>query len=802
MKEGEILSELILPQNAIPSELLALNHWVNWGPRKNKQGETINKMPIDPKTGKNAHSNYPATWGSFDQAAAGVTRFQNISGFGFVFSEQDPYCGVDLDKCRDQQTGVIEPWALDIVADLASYTEISPSGTGLHIVVRGKVPGKRNRSGHIEMYDRGRYFTMTGNILPGTLATINERQDALDRLYARTFNENTPPQPQAARPLDLSDRELIQRIESSAQGAKFARLWQGDISEHGGDDSVADLALCNILRFWTGGDESRIDSLFRQSGLMRDKWEREDYRRLTIGKALEEKTCFDPQYASSSTCANDWPDLEPLRTPELPLVAPMTAEMLPEPFRVWLADIARRMQCPLDFVAVGAIVAASSVIGAGCGIRPKVRDDWEVICNLWGGPVARPSMMKTPSLAEVIKILARMEAEEAERFDELKRFHDAGAEVFKAKKDALKAEMVAAAKNKKTARPMDIIQADMASMEPDAEVTRRRFKTNDATVEKLGELLNQNPRGLLVFRDELTGLLLSWDREDRQSDRAFFLEAWNGSGSFTTDRIGRGTVDIKNTCLSILGGIQPGKLQAYLLQSANNLTNDGMVQRFQLLVYPDEPANWKLIDDPPDRPARDRATGIFKALSEMDFNQAGAESEEGERPFFHFDHTAQGLFYEWLTELEGKIRSEENPLLCEHFAKYRSLMPSLALVFHLLDVAGGADPGPVTSGAAAMAADWVDYLESHARRIYSLILDIRPRSAAALAAKIKEGKVKDGFTLWDVYNKGWSLLDTADIVAGACDELEALGWIRKEMTIPQKGRPKTEYRVNPNVMFL
>ena len=497
--------------------------------------------------------------------------------------------------------------------------------------------------------------------------------------------------------------------------------------------------------------------------------------------------------------AVEWPDPEPLSSPELPPVASMTPEMLPEPFREWLADIARRMQCPLDFVAVGAIVTASSVIGAGCGIRPKVRDDWEVIPNLWGGPVARPSMMKTPSLAEVIKILSRMEAEEADQFEEAERFHEAAAEVHKARRDALKAEMVAAAKNKKTARPMDVIQADMASLDPGDGVTRRRFKTNDATVEKLGELLNQNERGLLVFRDELTGLLLSWDREDRQSDRAFFLEAWNGSGSFTTDRIGRGTVDIKNTCLSILGGIQPGKLQSYLLQSANNLTNDGMVQRFQLLVYPNEPAGWALIDDWPDRSAKDRAAVIFRALAEMDFKQVGAEGEDEDRPYFHFDSAAQGLFYEWLTELENKIRTEENPLLCEHFAKYRSLMPSLALVFHLVDVAGGSNPGPVTVQAAAMAADWVDYLDTHARRVYSLISDMGPRSAAALAAKIQKGKIQDGFTARDIYKNHWQILDGPELVAAACEELEAAGWIRRERATQATGRPKTEYRINPKI---
>ena len=810
--------KFIIPQNTFPLEIMDINQWVNWGSRPNKQGVVIAKMPIDPKTGRNAHSNDPATWGSNQDARDGLVRFPGVSGIGFMFSDQDPYCGIDLDKCRDQQTGIVEPWASAIVSDFNSYTEISPSGTGLHVIVRGKLPGNRNRSGKIEMYDKLRYFTMTGIILPGVPLTINDRQEALNRFYDQTFDQKPMPTVTLTRPPSLSDLELFQKIANSAQGAKFARLWQGDTSDYGGDDSAADLALCSILRFWTGGDANRIDALFRQSGLMRQKWGREDYRNRTITAACNAQEFYEPQRSVKSSFTDpvfghgavqfpsplnqidEWSEPEPLASPELPPVAPMTPEMLPESFRRWLVDISKRMQCPLDFLATGAIVVASSVIGAGCGIRPKVHDDWEVIPNLWGGPVARPSMMKTPALTEVVKILARMEAEEAERFDDLKRFHEAGAEVYKAKREALKSEMSAAAKNKKAARPMDVIQADMASMEPDAEVVRRRFKTHDSTVEKLGELLNQNQRGLLVFRDELTGLLQTWDREDRQSDRAFFLEAWNGNCCFTTDRIGRGTIDIKNTCISILGGMQPGKLQAYLMQAANNLLNDGMVQRFQVLVYPDEPQDWKLIDEKPDRAARDCATVIFKSLAAMDFKQAGAEEVDSERPFFHFNEPGQDLFYEWLTELEGKIRTEENPLLCEHFTKYRSLMPSLALIFHLIDVAGGSNPGPITAHAAAMAADWLDYLETHARRIYSLTGEMGPRAAAALAKKIEQGKLKDGFTPWDVYNKGWSILNTADVVARACEELETAGWLRKEISQPPTGRPKAIYRVNPKML--
>ena len=115
----------------------------------------------------------------------------------------------------------------------------------------------------------------------------------------------------------------------------------------------------------------------------------------------------------------------------------------------------------------------------------------------------------------------------------------------------------------------------------------RRYKSNDTTVEKLGELLRENPTGLLVLRDELVGLIASWEREGREGDRAFFLEGWNGNPSFDTDRIKRGSIFIPNLCISIFGGIQPDKLTVYLEQAAHALANDGMLQRFQLLVYPD-----------------------------------------------------------------------------------------------------------------------------------------------------------------------------------------------------------------------
>ena len=504
---------------------------------------------------------------------------------------------------------------------------------------------------------------------------------------------------------------------------------------------------------------------------------------------------------------DDWPEPGEIKESALLPVAQITPDMLPRTFKDWLSDVAYRMQCPLEFVAVGAVVAASAVIGAGCGIRPKRRDNWTVIPNLWGAIVARPSQKKSPSLKEVLRPLDALEEAAAEQNQADAMFHEAKKESFKAAKEAIKKDMVKAAarqpnksKDKPTKSMQDLEIEYAAMVEPEAPGAKR-FIAKDATIERLGELLRDNPRGLLMFRDELTGLLSSWEREDRLQDRAFYLEAWNGNQGFVTDRIGRGTVIIKNTCLALLGGIQPGKLQMYLVQCADSLKNDGMLQRFQLLVYPDEPLGGKIIDEYPNGEALKKAYVIFKKLSEMDFLEAGAVSEiieeDKEKIFFHFADRAQEIFYEWLLGIEARAKAEEYPPMCEHLSKYPSLVPSLALVFHLIEVAGGAAPGPVSEAAVVLACAWADVLESHARRVYGMSSDTTPVAAAALAKKIKEGNLGKRFTVRNVYFKGWALLDETGARA-ACQDLEAEGWLRR-VPFEGPGRPKEEYEVNPKI---
>ena len=274
-----------------PGELRTADQFVCW--REETRGDVLTKVPYSVHGGR-ASSTNPKTWAPFDAA---VSVSQRYDGIGFVLTEDDPYTGIDIDKCRNAETGEIAPWARKIVAAFDSYTEVSPSGTGLHIFVKATLPGPNNRKGPLEMYESGRYFTLSGDHVAETPTEIHERQDVLERLYRHVFkiekaSDATNGHKPRTAPLDIEDEDLLALAKQAKNGEKFSRLWRGDTSDYAGDDSRADLALCSLLAFWTDGDIERMDHLFRRSGLMREKWNRYDYRERTFNRVLEGRTEF------------------------------------------------------------------------------------------------------------------------------------------------------------------------------------------------------------------------------------------------------------------------------------------------------------------------------------------------------------------------------------------------------------------------------------------------------------------------------------------------------------------------------
>jgi len=512
-----------------------------------------------------------------------------------------------------------------------------------------------------------------------------------------------------------------------------------------------------------------------------------------------------PQEQSNQSSPSDWPDPKPIQA-ELRPVAPFDPDvLLPDALRAWVIDEADRMPCAPDFVAAAAMVALGAIIGARCAIKPKAKDDWLVVPNLWGGLVGLPSAKKSPAIGAALRPLDWLIAQAIEAHKADMEAFEAGKTAFEARKEAIECRIKAAAKAKVgKAENLESVIRELNEHKRSARCMPilRRYKTNDSTSEKLGELLRENTFGLLVLRDELVGLLVSWEREGREGERSFFLESWNGIASFDTDRIGRGSISIPNLCLSILGGIQPDKLTSYHEQAANALANDGMLQRFQILVYPDHRL-WEWRDRTPDKQARNRAFATFEALAGFDAVAWGASpaGNFAKFPYFPFDPAAQKIFIEWSSDLHRvRLPAEDHPITAQHLAKFDKLFPALALILHLVDCAATGERGPVSAKAALRAAAWCEFLESHARRCYALLMDDGLRAALALANKVRQNKLPDGFTARDVRRNQWRSLTTDESVEAAIGWLEDEGWLRATQAGGVgPGRRTNRYSVNRKI---
>jgi len=503
-----------------------------------------------------------------------------------------------------------------------------------------------------------------------------------------------------------------------------------------------------------------------------------DTLRHTLPDPVAKPNTLQPEvgYADSD---NEWPAPEPIASADA-LVQKLSDDIIPGCLRDWCVDVAERKAVPIDYVGVAAIVALSAVVGRRALIYPKRFDNWRVVPNLWGAIIGPSGVLKTPALKDSIAVLQQFEMEASADFEEQFEKYKWEQRVFEAKCKDIEKEL---------AKP----QADTVALRSELESGRpnlpsmTRYIVNDSTVEKLGEILRDNPNGVLIVRDELTGLLESLNKPGREGDRQFYLEAWNGDGSFTSDRIGRGTVRIANACVSILGGIQPGPFYSFVKDAcAGGTRADGLLQRFQVLVWPDIPRNYVHVDRRPNEAAYNAAHGLFAKLISMD----------GTRKMYHFDKDAQEIFDTWFIALESRLRSKnETEAFSGHLGKYRSLVPSIALLWQLtVD-----SRSEITLEALSAAIRWAEYLESHARKVYALV-ESNSASAEILAQKITQEEIQDNFTIAEVEKNHWSGLSTTEAVKGAVDTLLRANWLRsRETQKSAPGRKTVRYTINPAV---
>jgi hypothetical protein len=514
--------------------------------------------------------------------------------------------------------------------------------------------------------------------------------------------------------------------------------------------------------------------------------------------------------ARKGASANQGPWPDPLElTPTLPAVPTMPDVLLPETLRAYAADVAERMQIPLDYVGIPFMVTLGFLVARKVGIFPKRHDDWIVSPNLWGMTIGRPGLLKSPAQERVTELASRLERESQENFSREWHTRETHRRVVELKIQELEKQMREAIK-KGEAEQIKSLEQLMTELnierEADAAFISPTYIVGDITVEKIQTKMQENPGGLLQDRDELSGLFISFDKEGWENAREFYLESWSGTRPYKVDRMGRPSVYIRSTRLSIIGSIQPGKLQKHIARALERgQGDDGLIQRFQLAVWPNMPGKWVNVDRWPNTIAKQAAYQAFKNLDTVNPGSIGAvQSEWDIVPSLRFYRDAQEIFDDWLSALENRLRGNElqnTPAFESHLAKYRSLMPSLALIFHVVDVVSGKADGAVSREAALRAVEWCRFLEAHAKRIYADELQGGILPAYALAEKITSGMVTDGESIRDISRNGWTHLGSTENVWKAIGVLEAHHWVKSEKRGPQgRGRPGYDLRINPKVL--
>ena len=405
--------------------------------------------------------------------------------------------------------------------------------------------------------------------------------------------------------------------------------------------------------------------------------------------------------------------------------------------------------------------------------------------------VARPGAKKSPAIKAALAPLYRLIKEEDKKFSEFEK-------KSRAKKICIETEIDKIKKGKTHKKGDDAVgsqsvESHLSSLLEELDqinVKKKRYLTSDTTIEKLLSLLSDNKNGLLIYRDELYGLLKNFDKSGHEGDKDFYLEAWNGDGSFTCDRISRGTTHADGICLSILGGIQPKRLLEYAKKSIGT-GDDGFIQRFQLMVFPEDSKDPFLnIDEKPKTEEANKVFEIFKKIEEI----------ESGNITLRFSDDAQNLFNEWLSLLEKEIREQESPDLESHLSKYRSLMPSLALIFYVIYcISNDIELGEISSEATKLAIHWCSALKSHAQKVYAPVLSKELICAYELLKRISKGEIKDGDSVREIYRKGWSHLSNInDVIEGLkCLAEHSFIKLEERKSGSNKGAPSVIVKLNP-----
>lgn len=754
-----------------------LPRWVAW--KHEARDGKATKVPYSPLSGRRAASDNPADWSDHEAACIACERLQ-ANGVGFMLGAHADIAmgGIDLDTCRNPETGTLAPWAQEVIERFGSYTEVSPSGTGVKIFfgydaaalpeirkAMGTETGKQFKQGtgehppSIELYLSGRYFAVTRQPLP-----------------------NLP-----AAPVTVPTSAILWLVrEAGPTFAKKPSLVLLDTSPAGKDSSRSGKAFRAAVKVRSAGgsyedfkaeleQDPDTAAWLREKGLANGERE----ARRAWDRAADRKAAPEPDH-------EEWPEpLDFLADAQMTGVPELKPEHIPEAIAPFVFDTAARMGVDPAAVALSALVSLASVISDDWAIQPKQHDDtWTENPRIWGAIVGDPSMLKSPIVKEATRPIDKLETEARKAYDlammryraELKAWKDGG--------------------------------SDPATEPKMPRLTR--YLVENTTTEAISEALRDDfeakqhapARKVLIRQDEMSEWIAGFDRYRSGgkggADRGAYLRLYNG-GRFTVDRVNRGTFAVPNWSACVLGGIQPGPIRAI----ARDAADDGLLQRFCYCV----PAKQGRGEDRvPNSAALERYRSLFPALGAL---QPSRFMSGEPRPVILHGNAHKGRLE--ILDLAEALASmpDTSDRMKSALGKWPGLWARLVLIFHLIEVADArvreASTRPMLAmlaeGTAQRATSYMrDVLLPHLLRAEAIMFATEQTGHARWIAGYILAKGQNRITIRDLVQAYRPLRapehrrELLEVMAG----LEAMGWVRAE---PQKdvARSPTGWDINPKI---
>ncbi len=704
----------------IPAKMREMPHWIVWRLEDNG-GKKPTKIPYCAfGEGYNRASvNDPNTWTTFSNAIAALEK-GNYSGIGFVFTGT-PFVGIDIDGCIDKDTGSVAEDALEALEILQSYTEISQSGSGFHIIMEGDLPSGRRRKGAFEMYGEGsnRYFAMTGNLF-GEYNEIRADQDAINMVHQKYINMPESDKPTPVIPshtpstvILLSDQEVIERAGKAKNGSKFHHLWMGDLSSYDNDHSRADFALCSILAFWCRRDHNQIDRLFRQSGLMRPKWDElrgaDTYGNMTIGEAIAQcQTVYQGNTGQPSSHLEGWEAPVPFETIDVP---DFPVHSLPAPLASFVDALSESTQTPKEMAGILSLGVLATAFQSRYMV--EINSDWKEPLCLYTLAIAPPADRKSSVISALTRPIYEYEDQRREE-EKLEVAQN------KAERERLESALKKA-QNKGSKEDVKKCSAELSAF-PDKYPFQ--LLTDDTTQEKLVENMEKQGGCITIASSEGGIFDMMSGRYDRCMALDVYLKGHSGD-PITVERIGRKKNNLKHPRLSMILTVQPEVLNG--LMENKSFKGRGLCGRFLYAVCRSMVGRRNVNANPIPAGIKDGYNQFIKQIL--------SDQDSG---IIYLSEEAHKIRISYAAKVEKRLGDEWDQM-GDWGGKLVGSVMRIAALIHAAEAQESPTKTPISPETMTAAIEIAECLSAHATAAYqTMSIDSSIGDAKYLWGKIKE----------------------------------------------------------------